>query len=157
LILLIVVITGLSTFSQTPSSSKPWTEWTKKDVEKILNDSAWGQTQTTGGGSASSDAPAITKTQGAGNETISRTGESGESSGPKPINFRARFLTAKPVREAFARMAILARPNPEKDFVDQLQGFIDRDFGNYLVVVLSIDSADARVANVSMMSLSKMT
>src|ERR1041384_7529192 len=24
---------------------KPWTEWTKSDVEKILNDSPWGQTQ----------------------------------------------------------------------------------------------------------------
>ncbi|MDT7605258.1 MAG: hypothetical protein QOF61_3255, partial [Acidobacteriota bacterium] len=25
---------------------KPWTEWSKKDAEKILNDSPWGQTQT---------------------------------------------------------------------------------------------------------------
>src|ERR1041384_7517834 len=24
---------------------KPWTDWTKSDVEKILNDSPWGQTQ----------------------------------------------------------------------------------------------------------------
>ena len=27
---------------------KPWTEWTAKDAEKVLNDSAWGQTQTEG-------------------------------------------------------------------------------------------------------------
>ena len=25
---------------------KPWTEWTEKDAQKILDDSPWGQTQT---------------------------------------------------------------------------------------------------------------
>ena len=29
--------------------TKPWTEWTEKEAAKILNDSAWGQTQTEGG------------------------------------------------------------------------------------------------------------
>ncbi len=28
------------------SMSKPWGEWSKKDAEKMLNDSPWGQTQT---------------------------------------------------------------------------------------------------------------
>jgi len=36
------------------AQKKPWTEWTKKDVEKTLNDSAWGQTQSEGSDSSSS-------------------------------------------------------------------------------------------------------
>jgi hypothetical protein len=41
---------------------KPWTEWTRKDVEKTLNDSAWGQTQMEGGAAAqSSSTSAVTQ------------------------------------------------------------------------------------------------
>jgi hypothetical protein len=154
LLSLIIAITGLSASAQT---AKSWTEWTKKDAEKMLNDSAWGQTQTTGGGDTSASTSAITKTEGAGREDISRSGESGATmgGGSKPVNYRVRFLTAKPIREAFARTAVLSQPNAAKEFTDQLQGFIDRDFGNYLVVTLSIDSADAKLAGMSMMALGK--
>jgi len=150
--LAVALLLATATFAQT--ETKPWTEWTKKDTEKILNDSAWGQTQVIGG-SQSTDTSAVTKTQGAGRESIDRAGESGELIAQKPLNFRVRFLTAKPVREAFARMVVLSRTDAGKDLVDQLQGFIDRDFGNYLVVTISPESADPRMANGSMMALSK--
>jgi hypothetical protein len=64
--------------------------------------------------------------------------------GPKPVYYRARFLTAKPIREALARLVVLSQPNAGKDLVDQLQGFIDRDFGNYLVVALNVESSDEK-------------
>src|SRR5947208_8294955 len=121
--------------------SKPWTEWSKKDAEKILNDSAWGQTQTVES-SDSSSTSAVTRTQGAGNESVSRSGQSGENLAPKSVSYRARFLTAKPVREAFARLVVLSQPNAGKELADQLQGFIDRDFGKYLVVAFTVDSSD---------------
>ncbi|HEU4432416.1 MAG TPA: hypothetical protein VFR51_03415, partial [Pyrinomonadaceae bacterium] len=61
---------------------KPWTEWTKKDVEKTLNDSAWGQTQSEGGSSSSqSSDSAITQVaaQRSADRQLSRQGESGEA------------------------------------------------------------------------------
>jgi len=148
-------VLSISIVAQT--NSKPWTEWSKKDAEKILNDSAWGQTQTTGTNQSTSTS-AITKTEGAGREDVGRSGESGETlGGPKPVNYRVRFLTAKPIREAFARIVTLSKPNAGKDLSDQLQGFIDRDFGNYLVVVLSVESEDQRAAAMSMGALAKIT
>jgi len=149
----IITLFTVNTFSQ---DARPWTEWSKKDAEKILNDSAWGQTQTIGGNEPTSTS-AITKTEGAGREDVNRSGESGQSlGGSKPLNVRARFLTARPVREAFARLVVLAQPNAGKDLVDQLQGFIDRDFGNYLVVTISVDGSDPKMAGSSIALLSKM-
>jgi len=150
----LVALTASVSISQ--DTKKPWTEWSKKDAERILNDSAWGQTQTIGG-SNSTNTSAITRTEGAGNESISRNGESGATMGPKAgVNYRARFLTAKPVREAFARLVVLSQPNAGKELTDQLQGFIDRDFGKYLVVALVVDSSDAKMAGGPTMALTKM-
>jgi len=138
------------------NTSTPWTEWSKKDAEKILNDSAWGQSESVGVGEPVNTA-VITKTQGGGSENIQRNGENAETmGGPKPVYYRARFLTAKPVREAFARMVTLSKPDAGKDLTDQLQEFIDRDFGNYLVVALSVESSDPRIAGGVMNMLSRL-
>lgn len=146
---LILALCAVSVLAQ---KSKPWTEWSKKDAEKILNDSAWGQTQTEGG-SESGSTSAITSVAA----PLQRTGESGEAKISKAINYRVRFITAKPVREAFARMVLLSRENPEKELSEQLQGFIDRDFGDYLVLGVNVDSQDTRVMGMAQQILSKLT
>lgn len=147
---LILVLCAVSVFAQ---KSKPWTEWSKKDAEKILNDSAWGQTQTEGGSESGGSTSAITSVAA----PLQRTGESGEAKVSKAINYRVRFITAKPVREAFARMVLLSRENPEKELPEQLQGFIDRDFGDYLVLGVSVDSQDTRVMGMAQQILGKLT
>ena len=153
---LILILLGLSTPTLCQVKTTSWTEWSKKDAEKILNDSAWGQTQTIGG-SEPTNASAITRTQGGGGENVNRNGESGESmGGPKPVYYRVRFLTAKPIREAFSRLAVLSQPNAGKELVDQLQGFIDRDFGNYLVVALNVEGSDEKRAAGMMAAFSRM-
>lgn len=148
---LILVLCAVSVLAQ---KSKPWTEWSKKDAEKILNDSAWGQTQTEGGSEPTNTSVITSTTAGA---SLQRTGESGEAKVSKAINYRVRFITAKPVREAFARMVLLSRENPEKELSEQLQGFIDRDFGDYLVLGVSVDSQDTRVMGMAQQILSKLT
>jgi hypothetical protein len=152
---LFLTLTVIMAAASAQEKSRPWTEWSKKDAEKILNDSAWGQTQTIGG-TDSSSASVVTKTQGAGREDVSRSGESGESMAPKGINYRVRFLTAKPVREAFARLVVLSQPSAGKELTEQLQGFIDRDFGKYLVIAFSIDSSDPKMAAGAMAAMTRM-
>lgn len=134
-----------SAFAQKPKS---WTEWSKKDAEKILNDSAWGQTQTEGGGSQPADTSAITQVAapGAANRQLDRTGESGQSKPSNLVKYRIRFLTAKPIREALARMVALSQENPTEGLTQQLQGFVDRDFGDYIVVTISAEASDKRLA-----------
>lgn len=138
------------------AQKKPWTEWSKKDAEKLLNDSAWGQTQTEGG-SAPSDTTVITSTASSGNagRDLQRKGESGEPKASKAINYRVRFLTAKPIREAFARMVTLV--NSDKGLPEQLQAFIDRDFSDYIVVVVNCDSEDQRAAGGIQQAFSRLT
>jgi len=76
---------------------KPYTEWTEKDAQKLLNDSPWARTQ-------SFDSPMElykgpqTGRQGTSTATTARP--------PDAIRlfFRVRFLSAKPVRQALSRM-----------------------------------------------------
>lgn len=75
---------------------------------------------------------------------------------PKSVSYRARFLTAKPVREAFARLVILSQPNAGKELTDQLQGFIDRDFGKYLVVAFAVNSSDPKMAAGGMATMARL-
>ena len=133
---------------------KAWTSWSKKDAEKILNNSGWGQTY-----SEQPDGPVDTTvvTNTRGGFTGDRKGESGESKTKSSVRYRARLLSAKPVREAFSRLVILQQPEAGAGLRDQLQGFVDRDFGDYLVIAFSIESEDPRMAKGSEMMLSKFT
>ena len=127
---------------------KPWTEWSKKDIEKTLNDSAWAQTQTEGGESSSDTSGAITQVAAprAADRQLSRTGETGEAKPSKMVKYHIRFLSAKPVRAAFARMVMLSKQQPDDALTGQLQTFIDRDFVDYIVISVGIEVADQKMA-----------
>jgi hypothetical protein len=60
------------------------------------------------------------------------------------------------VREAFARLVVLSQPNAGKELADQLQGFIDRDFGKYLVVAFTVDSSDPKMGPGTMAAMGRM-
>ena len=93
---------------------KPWTEWTQKDAEKLLDNSGWSQTQVMTDISQMFYSPANSSrsTKGAVNQAV-------------PMYFRICFLTAKPVRQAWARLIELkSKPNPavKKQLVDFVEG-----------------------------------
>jgi hypothetical protein len=128
--------------------TKPWNEWSEKDAEKILNDSAWGQTQTEETGSQSTQTSAISSTTAAKERTVRDAGaaassaQSGESNGPATVHYRVRLLTAKPIRAAFVRMIELHGASAER--LAELRPFVDRDFGDYIVVTISLDGNDRK-------------
>jgi hypothetical protein len=128
---------------------KPWTEWSKKDVDKTINDSAWGQTQSEGSDSKSSESTgAITQVAAprAADRNISRQGESGEAKPSTVVKYHVRFLSAKPVRAAFARMVLLSKTQADEELTAQLQGFIDRDFKDYIVVSVGVEVGNEKIA-----------
>lgn len=144
--LVILMLAGSAVAQQ----QKPWTEWTRKDVEKTLNDSAWGQTQTegSGGGAAPSSESAVTQVaaQRSADRQLSRQGESGETRPVNYVKYQVRFLSAKPVRAAFARQVLLSKPEPDEALTTQLQGFIDRDFSEYIILSVGVQVGDAKMA-----------
>ena len=144
----LLVLLSVSSLAQ---KTKPWTEWTKKDVEKTLTDSAWAQTQTEGGGSeAPSQTSAITATTAARREDSNMNAaskvESGEVKASQAVKYHVRFLSAKPVRAAFARKVSLAQSQPNENLTQQLQGFIDRDFSDYIVVSVGVEIGDPKMS-----------
>jgi hypothetical protein len=144
------LVVAMSACVALAQKDKPWTEWTKKDVEKTLNDSAWGQTQMEGGsGAQSSDTGAVTQVaakNSAERQLNTRQGESGEAKPVAYVKYHVRFLSAKPVRAAFARQVLLAKEQPDEALTTQLQGFIDRDFSEYIVVSVGVEVGDQKMA-----------
>jgi hypothetical protein len=139
----ILVLFAASGYAQ---KIKPWTEWSAKDAEKVLNDSAWGQTQTETQDSQQTASSAITSTTAARREDSNTKSaanvESGEKKDAMSVHYRVRLLSAKPIRAAFVRMIELQGAPPEK--VAQWRTFVDRDFGDYIVVTITIDGNDRK-------------
>ena len=123
---------------------KPWTEWTKKDVEKMLNDSAWGQTQidTDTSEMTWSTAPRPIDGKGAINQATS-------------VNYYIRFVSAKPIRQAYARLAEL---DPSSNTPQQLKAardFIDdRRFEQIVSVAVDCQTKDGRYYGPAFQALS---
>jgi hypothetical protein len=138
----------LSTASISAQKSKPWTEWSEKDAERILNDSGWGQTQTEGEtSSGAASTSAITQTTAAKDRQVrdvdaAGNAESGERKEPTLVHYRVRLLSAKPIRAAFVRMIELQGAPAEQ--VAQLRTFVDRDFSDYIVVTITVEGNDRR-------------
>ena len=144
------VVLALAVFfavgSVAAQKTKPWTEWSKKDAEKTLNDSAWAQTQSEGEETPSStNSSAVTQVASQGGADIRRMGESGQSKPTMILKYRIRLLTAKPIREAFSRMVVLNHENANPELAQQLQGFIDRDFSEYIIVAVTPETNDKKI------------
>jgi hypothetical protein len=138
-----------------------WTGWSQKDADKILNDSPWGQTQTdtntsemvyspTVGSAAGSTSNRPARTTGIRDEQADRNrsrATEGAYNQAVTINYRIRFLSARPVREALA-VTILQQQTtaPSVQAKQQMQQFIDRNFGDYIVVAVTYDASDQRLA-----------
>lgn len=133
-----VCVLALTVVAGAQKKYKPFMEWAEKDVIKMLNDSPWGQTQTdtntaemfyspTSGGGGTRGA------QGATNQAVN-------------LNFRIRFLSAKPIREAFAKQVMMKNPQ----MTEQLKAFAEQTSDKYIVVAVDFDSTDRRMSGPAM-------
>jgi hypothetical protein len=133
---------------QAQKKMKPWTEWSEKEVDKTLNESAWGQTQTETNTSEMFFTPT---TQGQiGNRPLDGPGNDRGSRGAlnqaTKINYRIRLLTAKPIRQAFARRMLSQKP----ELAEQLKAFAEQQNDQYIVVIVDFDSPDSRFSGPAM-------
>ena len=139
-----VILLTASAYAQ---KAKPWTEWSEKEAERILNDSGWGQTQTEGDTSTQpASTSAITSTTLARREDSSTSAaarvESGQKKDAPSVHYRVRLMSAKPIRAAFVRMVELQGAPAEKMAI--LRTFVDREFADYIVVTVSMDGTDRK-------------
>jgi hypothetical protein len=71
--------------------------------------------------------------------------DQGASNQAMSVNYHVRFLSAKPIRQAFARMIEL-QEKESKSVREQLGPFVERDFSEYIVVTVTFDASDNRFA-----------
>lgn len=140
---LFCLVLGCSAFGQ----GKPWNEWSKKDAEKVLNDSAWGQSYKKG------EAPPDMSSR-SGSSANQRMGTAGPAALPTEVNMRIRLITAKPVREGFAARLLKSHPNPTPELTGQLQTIIDNGFGDFIVVAVNADGQNPQTVNATLRALS---
>ena len=153
---LFILVTSLLFASIGVSQEKPWTEWSRAEAEKILNHSAWGQTQTDtdtsemvytpttqGGGASSTRSQTIRGTTERQSITNNRATQ-GATNQPVSVNYHVRLLSARPVRQAFLRFMELSQKNLDPEILKGLRMFAERDFSEYIVVAVTFDSTDGR-------------
>jgi len=127
----------------------PWTEWSKKDAEKVLSDSPWSKAQTDTDtsqmfysptqdpqrmGSSSNDGSRLA--QGATNQSVN-------------VSFQVRFFSARPVRQALARVMELDN-KPPADVVAKLHQFAEMQSTNSIIVTVTFTSNDQRYSGIAM-------
>jgi hypothetical protein len=129
----------------------PWTDWDKKAAEKILNESAWGRIQVV------SDVSELTANPGGRGNPLessqaSNRAAQGSLNQEVHVKYYIRFFTAKPVREAIARlMALQNQPSPQLDA--QLNEFINRNMGDFIIVTVNMVATDPRLGGPAMQAL----
>ena len=159
LILIVVVCCALGAALAAQKKEKPWTEWSKKDAEKILNDSPWGQTQIETDTSEmffKAQPTPDPKTGGTGGGGVERD-ERGSFNQAMDVKYRIRFFSARPVRRALARLALLNMGNPDKEAVERLRTFAELQSNEKIIVSVSFESRDQRLGGPVMQTFATMT
>lgn len=123
----LVLLLICAIFALAQWDKKPYTEWSEKETQKMLNDSPWSKTQTF---------IASTETTGS-----IRPNAGARLTDTFPVNFRIRFFSAKPVRQALSRaMEQKMKGNINEQLAAQLKSFATGDFHEFIVITVSCDS-----------------
>ena len=131
---------------------KPWTDWSKKDAQKMLDDSPWSQTQTDTDTSQMFYSPTTAAGTGVTREQRSVNGDRGATGATNQavnVKFQVRFFSARPVRMALVRMMELQqKPTPEVE--EKLRNFAELRSTNSIIVTVSFESNDQRYTSKAM-------
>jgi hypothetical protein len=141
---LLLLTTAITAIAQ--KESKPWQDWSRKDAEAILNDSPWGKTQIETDISEMTFRPggAPDARTGASNADPLRDARGGATNQATNIKYRIRFLSARPVRQAFARVIALDQPTEDPKVKAYMNDFVDRNFEKWIAVTVGFESNDQR-------------
>ena len=142
-LLSVAVVCALALALAAQKKEKPWTEWTKKDAEKVLNASPWAQTQIE---TDTSEMFFSTTEEGVGQ---SRSTE-GATNQATSVKYFVRFFSARPVRQALARTLLLANKDAAPELAERLKAFAEVPASDSIIVTVNFESRDKRFHNVAM-------
>lgn len=146
---ILLLVTVVIATSNAQKKTKPWQEWSRKDAEAVLNDSSWGKTQVETDISELFFRPqgAPDTKNGVSNADPLRDERGGATNQATPIRYRIRFLSAKPVRQAFARLIALDQPTEDPKIKAYMNDFVERNFDKWIAVSVGVESRDQRLSS----------
>jgi hypothetical protein len=123
---------------------RPWREWTKKDVERVLNDSPWGRTQIDTDTSEMFYRPqaAPAARTGASNADPTRDERGGSTNRATEVRYRIRWFSSRPIRRAMAREVALR----EGELSERLLEFAEGAVESRTVIAVTFEADDQRYA-----------
>src|SRR5262245_8261201 len=132
-----VVLAALPIEAAIQWDKKAHTEWSEKEAQKVLNDSPWGKTQVFTSPVTLFRGPTSGR-QGVGQPT------SANNANATHVNFRIRFLSAKPIRQAVGRMMQLTqRESMSEALATQMKTFVSGEFLELVVITVTCDSNES--------------
>mgnify|MGYP003288516668 CR=1 FL=1 len=154
----ILLLATIATFT-THAQKKPWQEWSRKEAETILNDSAWGKTQIETDTSELFFRPqaAPDARSGRSNADPLRDERGGATNQATDIKFRIRFLSARPVRQAFARLIALDQQTEDPKVQKYMNDFVERKFDKWIAVTVGFESRDQRFSGKAIQAFASAT
>ena len=139
LLLLLALITVAA-----QDKGKAWSEWSKKDAEKILTESPWAQTQIDTDTSQMFYTP--TSDPRLGGRTTSTTDSriaEGATNQAVSIKFHVRFFSARPIRQALVRLMEIQQ-KPSAEVAQRLTNFAEVQSKDSIIVTVNVESNDQR-------------
>jgi hypothetical protein len=141
--LCLLVISSLLAASLTVEGQKrsdSWTEWTRKDAEKVLNSSPWAQTQVETDLTEMFYSPT---SQGRGAPNASSRAQQGATNQEVNLSYHIRFFSARPIRQALARLYQMQQQLNEEE-VKRLESFANAVPSKVIIVTVTYESTDGR-------------
>jgi hypothetical protein len=139
-----VLVTALFAVGAQAQKQKPWGEWSQKDAQKILDDSPWGQTLVKTDTSEMFFQPTNDVGTSRASSTSGQRSAQGATNQAVNVNYHIRFFTAKPIREAFARLLEIKQPNLPKETVAQLDVWTKAHTDDWIIIAVTFDATDQR-------------
>jgi hypothetical protein len=142
--------------SAAQNKSKLWPEWSRKEAERVLNDSPWGQTQVETDLSEMFFRPQADPNirPGAADPNRDKNGSTNQATN---VKYRIRFLSAKPIRQALARLITMEQTTENKTIDAYLLDFVERNFDEWIAITVSFEANDGRLSGEALQSFSSAT
>jgi hypothetical protein len=140
---IVLVLAVLLSTALAQKADKPWTDWTKEEVQKMLNNSPWAQLQTETDTSEMMympTSPGNTRANDASRQAIGATNQSVN------VKFFVRLFSARPIRGALARQLMLQQKLPDTA-VEGLRQFAERKSPDSIIFTVIYESNDQRYGN----------
>ena len=137
------VVLGLALLSTSlaQKDKKPWTEWSQKEAEKILNNSPWGRMQTDTDTSEMFFRPTADSRR---SPNAAERAVQGATNQATNVSYGIRFFSARPVRQAFMRMIQLQQKKLEPEVLERMKNFAEVAATDSIIVAVTIEGTDKR-------------